>query len=466
MAKNGVSSMEGNQTMLSILMFPWLGHGHVAPYLQLAKNLSKRNFKIYFCSTPVSLDPVRGALARSSDGATIHLVELHLPSSPEFPPEYHTTKNIPPNLIPKLIEAFNQSKSSFSTILSSLKPDMVIYDRFQTWAATASSSLGIPAINFTPGGVFVHAYFYHHWRNSPFPYDALHLQDDEERPSENKVVSKIIQEDDQNRGSAHFKLSQDIILVMTSRSFEGKYMDYLSVLLQKTIVSVGPLIARATDEDDDSGILQWLSSKSRFSTVFISCGTENYFSKDQMQEVAKGLEISKVNFIWVVRFPLGERVSLDEMLPKGFLDRVGERGRIVQGWAPQDDILAHPSIGAFASHCGWNSTLESIHFGVPVISIPFKLDQPLNARLLVEAGVAVKVVRDGSGCFSSQEFANAIKKVIVEKTGQEMREKAAELSEKMKNEDEGVLNEVAEQLRKICMEHKQKRSSNTFSNNI
>ncbi|XP_042047258.1 beta-D-glucosyl crocetin beta-1,6-glucosyltransferase-like [Salvia splendens] len=457
MTKNGVPSMEGNQTMLSILLFPWLGHGHVSPYLQLAKNLSKRNFKIYYCSTPVSLDSVRGALARSSDGATIHLVELRLPSSPELPPEYHTTKNIPPNLIPKLIEAFSHSKSSFSTILSSLKPDMVIFDRLQPWAATASSSLGIPAINFTPGAAFVHAFYYHHWRNSPFPYDALNLQDYKERPSENAVVSKIIQDDDQNPGSAHFKLSQDIILVKTSRSFEGKYIDYLSVLLQKTIVPVGPLIARATDEDDDSGILQWLSSKSKFSTVFISCGSENYFSKDQMQEVAKGLEISKVNFIWVVRFPQGERVSLDEMLPKGFLDRVGERGRIIQGWAPQDGILAHPSIGAFASHCGWNSTLESIHFGVPIICIPFKLDQPLNARLMVEAGVAVEVVRDGSGNFSSQEFAKAIKKVIVEESGQEMRVKAAELSEKMKKEDEGVIDEAAEQLRKICLEHKQKK---------
>ncbi|KAL1543124.1 beta-D-glucosyl crocetin beta-1,6-glucosyltransferase [Salvia divinorum] len=459
MAENGVSSMEANQTMLSILMFPWLGHGHVSPYLELAKNLSKRNFKIYYCSTPVNLDFVRGALARSSDGATIHLVELHLPSSPELPPEYHTTKNIPPNLIPQLLEAFSRSKSSFSTIVSSLKPDLVIYDRFQPWAATASSSLGIPAVNFTPGAASVHAFYYHllRRRDTPFPYDALYLQDYEERPSENAVVSKIIQEDDQNSGFAHFNLSQDIILVKTSRSFEGKYMDYLSVLLQKTIVSVGPLIARATGEDDDSGILQWLSSKSRFSTVFISAGSENYLSKDQMQEVAKGLEISEVKFIWVVRFPHGERVSLDEMLPKGFLDRVGERGRIVQGWAPQDGILAHPSVGAFVSHCGWNSTLESIHFGVAVISIPFKLDQPLNARLMVEAGVAVEVVRDGSGNFSSQEFANAIKKVIVEKTGQEMREKAAELSEKMKNEDECVINAAAGQLRKICMEHKQQK---------
>ncbi|KAL1543126.1 beta-D-glucosyl crocetin beta-1,6-glucosyltransferase [Salvia divinorum] len=459
MAEKGVSSMEANQTMLSILMFPWLGHGHVAPYLQLAKNLSKRNFKIYYCSTPVSLDSVRGALARSSDGATIHLVELHLPSTPELPPEYHTTKNIPPNLIPRLFEAFSQSKSSFSTILSSLKPDMVIYDRFQTWAATASSSLGIPAVHFAPGAAAVHAFYYHlaGMTNSTFPYDALYLQDYEEKPSANAVVSKVIQEDDQHSGYGHFKLSQDIILVKTSRSFEGKYIDYLSALLQKKIVSVGPLIVRAMGEDDDSGILQWLSSKSRFSTVFISCGSENYLSKDQMQEVAKGLEIYKVNFIWVVRFPQGERVSLDEMLPEGFLDRVGERGRIVQGWAPQDGILAHPSIGAFVSHCGWNSTLESIHFGVPVISMPFKLDQPLNARLMVEAGVAVEVVRDGSGNFSSQEFANAIKKVIVEKTGQEMREKAAELSVKMKNEDDRVMNEAAEQLRKICVEHKQKK---------
>lgn len=451
--------MATNETSLSILMFPWLGHGHVSPYLELAKNLAKKDFKIYYCSTPVSLVSIRRALATSSDGASIHLVELHLPSSPELPPEYHTTKNIPPNLIPKLFEAFGRSKSNFSTIISSLKPDMVIYDRFQPWAATAASSLGIPAVHFASGAAAVHAFFYHlaTTRNSPFPYDALYLRDYEERPSQNAVVSKIIEEDDQHHGYGHFKLSQDIILVKTSRSFEGKYIDYLSILLQKKIVSVGPLIAQATDDNDGSGIMQWLSSKSQFSTVFISVGSENYLSKAQMQEVAKGLEISKVNFIWVVRFPHGARGDLDESLPKGFLNRVRDRGQIVQVWAPQDKILAHPSVGAFVSHCGWNSTLESIHFGVPIIGIPFKLDQPLNARLMVEAGVAVELVKDRNGNFSGQEFANAIKKVVFEKTGQEMRRKAAKLSEKMKNEDENVISEAAEQLRKICLEHKQKK---------
>lgn len=93
-------------TNLSILMFPWLANGHVFPYLELAKNLSTKNFNIFFCSTPIVLDSVTDALKNSPSTVSIHLVELRVPSSLELPPHYHTTKNLPPHLTPKLLEAF------------------------------------------------------------------------------------------------------------------------------------------------------------------------------------------------------------------------------------------------------------------------------------------------------------------------------------------------------------------------
>ena len=71
-----------------------------------------------------------------------------------------------------------------------------------------------------------------------------------------------------------------------------------------------------------------------------------------MQEIAYGLELSTADFIWVVRFPRSEKVNLQMALPKGFLDRIGDRGIVVEGWAPQKTILKHSSIGGFVSHCG------------------------------------------------------------------------------------------------------------------
>ncbi|KAK6130451.1 hypothetical protein DH2020_035861 [Rehmannia glutinosa] len=450
--------MDANQTNFTILMFPWLAHGHVFPYLELAKNLSNKNFNIFFCSTPINLSSINEALTKtSSSGVSIHQVELHLPSSPELPPHYHTTKNVPPHLMPKLQQAFQKSQSSFTNIITSLKPDMLIYDVFQPWSAKIASSLGIPAVHFATSGATPYSFYYHHitYKNSTFPYDAIYFRDYERKAMQAMDFSALR---DENNQDSMFSQSCEIVLMKTCRGIEGKYIDYLSVLCKKKLVPVGPLITQDESEGNNhSEIMEWLGKKKQFSTIFISFGSENYLSKDQMEEIAKGLEICNVNFIWVIRFPLGEIVSIEEALPKGFLENVKDRGMILQGWAPQAKILGHPSIGGFVSHCGMSSIIESIYFGVPVIAMPLKLDQPLNARLLVEAGVAVEVIRGGNGDLRSEEVVNAINKVVVEKTGEEMRLKVAELSEKMKNEEEYAINEAAEELRRLCMEHKEQK---------
>lgn len=454
--------MDTNQDGLSILMFPWLAHGHIYPYLELAKNLSKHNFQIYYCSTSINLKSIKKTLDTTSTiGVPIRLVELHLPSSADLPPELHTTKNTPLTLMPKLHEAFHQSRSDFTAIISSLKPDLLIYDCFQPWAASMASSLGIPAVHFSVSSASLYSFHYHLYtvKNSPFPYDPMYLRDHEERAFKRTIVAKIIEEDNQKLAFAHFKQSQEIVLIKTSRTLEDKYIDYLSRLCKKKLITTGSLIASSssttTNEDDyhSKMIMKWLSKKERFSTVFISFGSENYFSNDQIHEIAKGLEACDVNFIWVLRSPTGEREAAAEAVPEGFLERVGERGMIVE-WAPQDRILGHPSVGAFVSHCGWSSTLESIHFGVPVIGIPLKLDQPFNARLMVEVGVAVEVARDEDGNFSRAAFAEAVNEVISGKIGEEIRVRAKELGEKMKWEEEMLIGEAARQLRRICVESK------------
>lgn len=448
------------QSNFSILLFPWLAHGHIFPYLELAKNLCKHNFTIFFCSTAINLKSINQALQTTSDDhrLPINLLEIHLPSPAELPPELHTTKHAPPHLMQQLQKAFQASKSSFTAVITSLNPNMLIYDAFQPWAASIASSLGIPAVHFATTGAAAYSFYYHLFtkKDSAFPHDAIYLRRHEWKKLQDMDVSHLKDEydDDKNDGFAHFSRSSDVVLMKTSKGMEGKYMDYLSLLSKKKIVSVGPLITPATtsDDDDDSKIIEWLSKKEKLSTVFISLGSENYLSKNQMQEMAKGLEASNANFIWAIRFPQGERVDIKETLLEGFLERVRERSKIVEGWAPQTKILSHPSIFAFVSHCGMSSTIESVYFGVPIIGIPVKLDQPLNARLMVEAGVGVEVVRDENGDFSGGEVAAAIERV--REKGEEMRFKAAEMSEMMKEEEEYAVSEAAEHLRRTCMDCK------------
>ncbi|KAG6435474.1 hypothetical protein SASPL_100348 [Salvia splendens] len=436
--------MESNQASLSILMFPWLAHGHVFPYLELAKNLTKHNFTIFFCSTPIILQslPLPHHLP-------ITLIPLHLPSPPELPPDLHTTKHAPPHLMPLLRDTFHASKAAFSAILASLRPDILLYDAFQPWAAEAATKFEIPAVHFATTGAAAYSFYYHLFlkKTTPFPHDALYLRP-HEREALQQAADSNLRDSDLSEGLPHFTRSRDIVLMKTSRGVEGKYLDYLSLLCNKKIVPVGPLVS--TTEKTDSDIMDWLSKKERSSTIYISFGSENYLNKKQVQEMAKGLEASRANFIWVVRFPLGEREEEEEALPLGFEERVGERGKIVEGWAPQAEILSHENVCGFVSHCGMSSMIESVYFGVPVIGVPFKVDQPLNSRVLVEAGVGVEVVRDDSGDFRGDDVAEAIGRVV--EGGEEMRARAAGMREAMRGEEECAVAEAAAHLRRICRE--------------
>ncbi|KAL0388741.1 UNVERIFIED_CONTAM: UDP-glucosyltransferase 29 [Sesamum radiatum] len=451
--------MEKKEAKFRILMFPWLAHGHIFPFLELAKRLSRRNFSIYLCSTAINLDFIRTNTGKDvSDDPSIQLVELHIPPSSELPPELHTTKNLPSNLLTTLIQALQMSSSSFSKIMNSVNPDLLIYDFFQPWAPKLASSNGIPSVFFSSASATLFAFYHHLYTegaSSTFPYQAIYLLDHENTNFRARVVPNL-KDAEEDFSFGNFKLSTDIILMKSSRVVEGKYIDYLSSVCKKQIVPTGPLIADASDHDEKySEIMRWLSEKPECSTIYISFGSEYFLSKDQIEVIAKGLGLCNVNFLWVLRFPIGEESSIEEAFPAGFLETVKDRGIVVPGWAPQTKILAHPSTGGFVSHCGWGSIMESIYFGVPVIAMPMQSDQPINARLVVETGAGIEVERDGNGHYLAEGLAKAITKVIVEKPFcVELRDRAERLRQSMKENEEQKVNEVAEQLLKICMKNK------------
>ncbi|KAJ3686214.1 hypothetical protein LUZ61_015378 [Rhynchospora tenuis] len=165
-----------------------------------------------------------------------------------------------------------------------------------------------------------------------------------------------------------------------------------------------------------------------------------YPEKSQMMELALGLEASGRPFIWVIRPPLGYNAKdefKDEWLPDGFEKRMKDenRGFFVHGWAPQIAILSHKSIGAFLSHCGWNSVLESLNSGVPIIGWPLQAEQPFNVTLLVELGVCVEVVRGKleTSEVKKEKVADTVEMVMGDnEKGHNMREKAKEISKMMK----------------------------------
>ncbi|KAI7749536.1 hypothetical protein M8C21_006278 [Ambrosia artemisiifolia] len=161
--------------------------------------------------------------------------------------------------------------------------------------------------------------------------------------------------------------------------------------------------------------------------LYVSFGSIAQMSEAEFSDMAWGLANSKQRFLWVVRPGSIYGSQWLESLPKGFMEEVGERGRIVK-WAPQQEVLAHQAIGCFWTHNGWNSTLESICEGVPMICSPCSYDQPINARYVTDVWKIGAMLDEE---MNWEQTGIAIKKVITGKEGSEMRQRSKSLQEKV-----------------------------------
>nr|WIW42925.1 UDP-glycosyltransferase [Nicotiana tabacum] len=181
--------------------------------------------------------------------------------------------------------------------------------------------------------------------------------------------------------------------------------------------------------------LLWLDKQEPNSVLYVSFGTTTSFSDEQIKEMAIGLEQSKQKFIWVLRDADKGNVFTKDLrqieLPKGFEDRVKEKAIVIRDWAPQLEILSHSSIGGFMCHCGWNSCMESISMGVPIVAWPMHSDQPRNTVLItkiLKVGLVVKEWARRQEIVTSNMVQKAVEKLMASKEGDEMRNRAKDLS--------------------------------------
>ncbi|KAK3444629.1 hypothetical protein EUGRSUZ_A00927 [Eucalyptus grandis] len=244
------------------------------------------------------------------------------------------------------------------------------------------------------------------------------------------------------------------ILVNTFTELEPHAVEALAGLGAPPVYPVGPIVnikveSRRGTEGNNSPkgfeILEWLDQQPETSVVFLCFGSFGSFDEDQAKEIARALEQSRRRFLWSLRQPPTkgkleaphDYANPAEVLPEGFLDRTARVGRVI-GWAPQVAILSHPAIGGFVSHCGWNSTLESIWFGVPIATWPQYAEQQLNAfELVVELGLAAQIKVDyrkdlvkGSNFVTADEIEGGIRKLMESHEAAERRKKVKEVSEK------------------------------------
>ncbi|KAL1215503.1 UDP-glycosyltransferase 72C1 [Cardamine amara subsp. amara] len=240
-------------------------------------------------------------------------------------------------------------------------------------------------------------------------------------------------------------VTADGVFVNTWHSLEpmtiGSFLDPENlgmVMRDVPVYSVGPLV-RPAEPGLKHGVLDWLDLQPKESVVYVSFGSGGALTAEQTIELAYGLELSGQRFVWVVRPPAehdpcasmfdktnNETEPLD-FLPDGFVDRTKYIGLVVRTWAPQEEILAHESTGGFVTHCGWNSVLESIVNGVPMVAWPLYSEQKMNAWMISEELKIASRVNVADGIVKKEEIVEMVKRVMDEEEGKEIRKNVKEL---------------------------------------
>ncbi|KAL6979955.1 hypothetical protein U1Q18_021607 [Sarracenia purpurea var. burkii] len=252
------------------------------------------------------------------------------------------------------------------------------------------------------------------------------------------------------------------VLINTCDDLELPFIHYVANHLGKPVWGVGPLLpeqywksAGSVLHDHDvrpkhesnyteDEVIQWLDSKPRGSVLYVCFGTEVGPTLEENAELADALAESKWPFIWVIQPGSGRRgpppgflggkpgSEEDGYYPNGLDEKVGDRGLIIRGWAPQLMILSHPSTAGFLSHCGWNSTAEAIGRGVPFLAWPIRGDQFFNAKLVVShLKVGYTVTYGGpADTVEKEQIVEGIERLM---TDEEVHMRAAALGGKSKD---------------------------------
>ncbi|XP_060196640.1 UDP-glycosyltransferase 92A1-like [Lycium barbarum] len=454
-----------------IVLFPFMAQGHIIPFLALAFKIIQKGYQITFISSPLNIKKLKSSLQKNH---SIQFLEIPFNSTEHgLPPDTEITDSLPYNLAFKLLEVSPSLEPNFRKILSDLvdvkigffkkPPICVIADFFFGWSAKVTHEFGIFHAIFCAAGGFGVACYYSMWLNLPHRHtDKLEfiLPDFQEAGKFHVTqLSPSLAIADGNDPYSHFQLknlptweNSDGVLFNTVEEFEKMGLMYFRRKLCIPIWAIGPILFQENDRVStprkEPGLplekcKEWLDRKEEKSVLYICFGSQNTISASQMVQLAKALDGLEINFIWVVRPPLGFDVNADfkpeEWLPEGFIQKNQEneqRGLIVLNWAPQVEILIHESTGGFLSNCGWNSVLESLINGVPLIGWPMAADQFFNAKFLEEeVGVCVEMARGTTFDVSYGDIIEKIELVMGTESekGKRLRGKVCEVKEMIKD---------------------------------
>ncbi|TVU36394.1 hypothetical protein EJB05_18327, partial [Eragrostis curvula] len=393
--------MDTKSGSMHVVMVPWLAFGHILPFTELAKRIAQQGHRVTLLSTPrntrrlIRIPPDLAGLVR--------VVDVALPRVDGLPEDAEASIDLTSvDLRPYLFRAWD---AAFAGNLSDLlqepepwRPDWVLIDYAAHWAPAAAARHGyanrkaeqLTAVpDYVPFPTIVRYRGYEAWAKV-----KLDLMVDDSGVSEGYRFAKCIEE-------------SQLVGVRSSMEFEPEWLQLVAELYKKPVIPAGLFPPPPTqDLTGHEETLRWLEMQAPGSVVYAAFGSEAKLTSAQLHTIALGLEAS------------------------------GLPGLVCRGWVPQVTFLEHASVGGFLTHAGWNSITEGLANGVRLVLLPMVFEQGINARHMVEKKIGIEVARDGDdGSFTAEDIAAALRRVMVEEEGEELRVKVKELTKVFGNDE-------------------------------
>ncbi|XP_065616025.1 scopoletin glucosyltransferase-like [Quercus suber] len=411
--------MGSKNRQLHIFFFPFMGHGHLIPTMDMAKLFTARGLKATIVTTPRNVP----LFSKTSD-INIDIQIIKFPAVEAGLPE--GCENIDslnsPDMAHNFLKATKMLQQPLEQLLQDFQPSCLVADMFFPWATDVAAKFEPFVLPNFPGDIKL--------TRMQLPDFIRH----EVETDFSKLLQEVMESELRSYG----------VVVNSFYELEPAYAEHYKNVMGRKAWHIGPVsLCNKGAEDktqrgkeasiDEHECLKWLATKKPNSVVYICFGSIAHFSDSQLMEIAMGLEASGQQFIWVVRKAKNEKEE-EDWLPKGFEKRMEGKGLIIRGWAPQVLILEHEAVGGFVTHCGWNSTLEGVTAGVPMVTWPMGAEQFYNEKLvtqILKIGVDVCArqwsrVLMGHG-IKWEAIEKAVRQIMVGEEAEEMRGRAKAL---------------------------------------
>lgn len=445
-----------------------MAQGHIIPMMDIARLLAQHGAIVTIFTTPKNASRFTSVISRAvSSGLQIQLVQLQFPSKEVGLPEgcenfdMIPSTNMMYNLFNGIVMLQKQAEEFFPALTP--KPSCIISDFCIPWTAQLAEKYHIPRISFHGFSCFclhcmdmIRSSKVDESITSESEYFTVPGIPDQIQVTKDQIPGQMDNNIDSMKSYREQMNDAEIrsygVIINTFEELEPAYVKGYKKERNDKVWCIGPVSLCNKDDLDkaqrgngastnEHHCLKWLDLQQPKSVVYACLGSLCNLIPSQIMELALALEATERPFIWAIR----EGYKFEELekwiSEDGFEERTKGRGLIIRGWAPQVLILSHPSIGGFLTHCGWNSTLEGISAGVPLVTWPLFADQFLNEKLVVQVlriGVSLGVEiplkwgeEEKTGVLVKKEdIKKAICMLMDEgEEGKERRERARKLSE-------------------------------------